>query len=272
MNDMQSFGDIAKQAADEMEAEAATNERQEHCPKHGDYTSRRYRFYAGGREHWSRCQQCADEAKAEQEAQDAARKAAEEAREHYERLNRAGIPHRFRSRTLDGFVADTDAKQRALATAKDFAEHFADKYAEGANLIFAGLPGTGKSHLALGIAQAIMPRWNSIYITARELVMRLRATWRQDSPISEIEMQETFTRTHLLIIDEVGVQFGTEAERTQLFAIIDERYREQVPTILLTNLDVEGFKSFIGQRAFDRLKECGEWVPFDWESYRGKRS
>ena len=83
-------------------------------------------------------------------------------------------------------------------------------------------------------------------------------------------MQQVFTHTHLLIIDEVGVQFGTEAERTQLFGIIDERYREQRPSILLTNLGLDDSKSFIGARAYDRLRECGQWVPFDWESYRGR--
>lgn len=270
MDDMQTIGDIAKQVADEIEAQPS--ERPENCPKHGAFVSRRYTLYEGGREHWSRCQQCQDEAKATLEAQDAARRAAAEAKQHEDRLNRAGIPNRFRSRTLASFVADTPPKQRALAVAQDFAASFRDKYATGANLIFAGLPGTGKSHLALGIAQAIMPQWNSVYVTARELVMRLRATWRPDSEVSEVELQQTFTRTHLLIIDEIGVQFGTEAERTQLFAIIDERYREERPSIMLTNLDVEGFKTFIGQRAFDRLRECGEWIGFDWESYRGQKA
>jgi DNA replication protein DnaC len=269
MDDMQTIGDIAKQVADDLEA--TPNERTETCPKHGEFVSRRYTLYEGGREHWSRCQACQDDTRLAYEAHEASRKASEEARQHEERLNRAGIPTRFRNRTLDAFVADTAPKQRAHAIAKAFAAEFSERYAEGANLIFAGLPGTGKSHLALGIAQAIMPRWYSIYITARELIMRLRATWRQDADVSEIDLQATFTRTHLLIIDEVGVQFGTEAERTQLFGIIDDRYREQMPSILLTNLDVEGFKSFVGQRAFDRLRECGEWVPFDWESYRARK-
>lgn len=269
MNDMRSLGDVMRELADDIEA--PPQERREHCPKHGEFASRAYTLYEGGRLHWSRCQPCETERKAAQEAADAARKAAEKARQHEERLNRAGIPQRFRSRTLESFDAKTDGQRKALGIAREFAAEFPQRYSDGANLIFAGLPGTGKSHLALGIAQAIMPQWHSIYVTARELVMRLRATWRQDSYVSEVDLQATFCRTHLLIIDEVGVQFGTEAERTQLFGIIDDRYREQRPTILLTNLDVDGFREFIGARAFDRLKECGEWVAFDWDSYRGRK-
>jgi len=264
---MQSFGDIARAVADDMQASDTIA----HCPKHGAYERKAYTLYAGGREHWTKCPQCEAEARAAAEAAEAAKRARDEAMRHEEMLNRAGIPARFRSRTLDSFVADTPAKQRALGIARAFADDFRARYTEGASLIFAGAPGTGKSHLALGIAQAIMPQWNSIYITARELINRLRDTWRKDSEVSELALQATFTRTHLLIIDEVGVQFGTEAERTQLFGVIDDRYREQRPSILLTNLGAQDFEGFIGARAFDRLREGGEWVQFDWESYRGRK-
>jgi DNA replication protein DnaC len=40
------------------------------------------------------------------------------------------------------------------------------------------------------------------------------------------------------------------------------------PTILLTNQDKAGLKTFIGERAFDRLTETSRWIPFDWASYR----
>jgi len=264
---MQSFGDIARAVADDMQASDTIA----HCPKHGAYERKAYALYAGGRQHWTKCASCESDARAAADAAAAAKRAQDEAKRHEEMLNRAGIPARFRSRTLDAFIADTPAKQRAYGIARAFADDFRDRYTEGANLIFAGAPGTGKSHLALGIAQAIMPQWNSIYVTARELIGRLRDTWRRDSDVSERDLQATFTRTSLLIIDEVGVQFGSEAERVQLFGVIDDRYREQKPTILLTNLGAQDFEGFIGARAFDRLKECGEWVQFDWESYRGRK-
>lgn len=260
------IGQVMDEIVDEPTERVAT------CERHGKFVSRRYQLYPGGRDHWSRCAACQEDARVAQEAEDAARTAKHIAEEHERRLNRAGIPSRFRNRTLGSFVAETDAQKRALAIAQAFADEFADRYRRGATLIFSGSLGTGKSHLALGIAQAIMPAWNSIYVTARELVMRLRATWRDDSPISEIELQRTFAGTHLLIIDEIGVQFGTEAERTQLFGIIDERYREELPTIFLTNLDIDGFKAFVGQRAYDRLRECGQWVAFDWDSYRARKA
>jgi len=266
MKNMESIGDLGKALGIDLHPV----ERIQSCPKHGDYPSRRFIIREGGNEHWTQCKKCCEEQKAEESAREITRKATEQAKQHEERLNRAGIPFRFRTRTLASFVAETPRQRHALAIAQDFADNFRDRHDTGANLIFAGGVGTGKSHLALGIAQAIMPSWTAIYVTASELVMRLRETWRRDSVISEVELQMEFARTHLLIIDEVGVQYGTDAERTQLFGVIDARYREQKPSIFLTNLDRDGFEIYLGQRSFDRLREGGIWVPFTWESYRGK--
>ena len=75
----------------------------------------------------------------------------------------------------------------------------------------------------------------------------------------------------LLILDEVGMQYGTEAEQITLFDIIDKRYRDLKPTILLTNQNSSGLKQFLGERSFDRVKEECIWVTFLWASHRGKR-
>lgn len=72
----------------------------------------------------------------------------------------------------------------------------------------------------------------------------------------------------LLVIDEVGVQYGTEGEQTILFDVLDLRYRGMLPTILMTNQDLSGMKGFLGERTWDRVRETCRWVPFDWESYR----
>src|SRR5260364_148967 len=62
------------------------------------------------------------------------------------------------------------------------------------------------------------------------------------------------------------------ASRSFLFDVLNRRYRDMRPTILLTNLGKAGMKAFLGARSFDRLREGGIWVPFDWESYRGKEA
>ena len=65
--------------------------------------------------------------------------------------------------------------------------------------------------------------------------------------------------------------FQSEAERVHLFDVLDGRYRDRKPTVLISNLDGKGFHECLGSRLFDRLTETGSAViTFEWESHRGK--
>ena len=69
----------------------------------------------------------------------------------------------------------------------------------------------------------------------------------------------------LLVIDEIGVQYGTDSEQNILFDVMDRRYRDMMPTILLANLklkrekpeDPAGLREVLGERIYDRLTETG---------------
>jgi DNA replication protein DnaC len=242
-------------------------ERPDTCAEHGDYTARG--FALGKTTHWIGCPVCSqrkqDEAAAEQAKKDAA-----EAQFRVEgRLAQSGIPIRYRSKDFASFVADSPDKEKALTTSMEFAHNFDEHYRKGTVVVFSGMPGTGKSHLAIAIAQAVMGRHTALYTSAIDAVRMIRNTWRRDSEQTETQVLNTLASVHLLILDEVGVQYGTEAEQVSLFDIIDKRYRDLMPTILLTNQGKAGLKTFLGDRSFDRLREGGIWIPFDWASQRG---
>lgn len=237
-------------------------EREAECPEHGQYRS----FRIIGKV-WSRCPECqAALVRAEQE--EARRRAAEDAEaRHRGMIAAACIPARFVGRTFKNFVAETDAQRHALTVAGEFAESFAEVTCRGSGLIFAGKPGTGKSHLAAAILQSVMSPAVR-YLTCMDLIRAVRETWRKDAEKSESQVLRYLEELDLLVIDEVGMQYGTDGEQTILFDVLDRRYREVKPIVVLTNQDKTGFKGFVGDRTFDRLSETARWVPFDWESYR----
>lgn len=237
------------------------------CETHGGYVSTGVK-YMGRREVWTRCPDCV-EAELAAERQAEAQKQAEREREQLERMiDDALIPPRFIGRSFENYVASTDGMKSALQIARDYASGFDEHYKRGTGLIFSGLPGTGKSHLASAILQGIMPKYNGMYTTCMGIIRSVRGTWRRDSESSETEVLNSYSHVALLVIDEIGVQYGTDGEQTILFDILDRRYRNMMPTILLTNQAKKGFKEFIGDRSFDRLVENSRWVPFDWDSYR----
>ncbi len=232
------------------------------CEKHGAFESRRIIGKI-----LSRCPKCESERRVAEQA-----KEAEEARRHTEalrakRLGRAAVPERFQGRSFDTFIADTPEKMRCLSVVRDYCENFDGNARKGSGLILSGMPGTGKSHLAGAVLQAHLEK-DVLYATCLDLIRMVRETWRKDSSQSERQVLSYLSGLDLLVIDEMGVQYGTDGEQTILFDVLDGRYRSMKPVILLTNQNAEGLKAFVGERTFDRLRETCRWVQFDWGSYR----
>lgn len=237
------------------------------CADHGQYTSSGVRFL-GKREIWTPCPDC-EEARLAATRHAEAQEQAERERARLEAmLGQAAIPRRFMERSLDNFVAETTEQQNALSVTREFAKNFAHHAERGDSLIFSGLPGTGKSHLGAALLKAVIPEYVGLYITCTGMIRAVRATWSRDSERTEVDVLREFGTVELLVLDEVGASGGTDNEQSLIFDILDRRYRDMRPTILLTNLDKSGFKSFVGDRVFDRMTEVARWVSFDWASYR----
>lgn len=244
---------------------------QRECETHGSFESigQKVGWYDGKtKELWSKCPACLAEFDEEKRREKAEREAEEAEANRHAQLAGAGIPARFAERTLANFKAEGKAQADAAEIARDFIENFQTYRKKGASLVFSGRPGTGKSHLALAILQGIMPRYIGRYVTCMDVIREVRSTWRKDSEKGEAEILKDLCDQPLLVIDEIGMQYGSDGEQTILFDVLDLRYREMRPTILITNQDKEGFKTYVGERIFDRLTESARWVPFAWESYR----
>jgi DNA replication protein DnaC len=248
-------------------------ERDATCGEHGAYVSKGQRFNLfAKREHWTGCPQCVALARAAEQRAEAEKRAEHARKLIAEQLDAIAIPSRFIGRTFDTFEASTPEQTHALAITRDYAANFNALRKQGAGLVLSGQPGTGKSHLAGAILQALLPQHVGLYVTCMDLIRMVRATWRRDSEKTEGEVLTMLGRVALLVIDEIGVQYGTDGEQTVLFDVLDRRYREQRPVVLLTNQGRKGFREFIGDRSYDRLRETSRWVPFEWPSYRQRMS
>lgn len=239
------------------------------CPEHGGYTSRGTRYTIGkGREIWTPCPECsAARVEAEREAAEIEKRQREQAALE-EMLGRAAIPVRFIGRTFENYRADTAGQRAALTASRDYAENFERHARTGESLLMLGKAGTGKSHLATAILQSIMPAHCGLYTTAADVIEMVRETWRRDSEKSQARVLQMLSTVPLLVLDEVGVQYGTESEQNTLFQIIDRRYRDRRPLVLMANLQPAELQSLLGDRVYDRLREVSKVLTFDWESYR----
>jgi len=248
------------------------------CPVHGDYESRRVSPSI-----WLGCPACAKEA---EEARNAAEASALAQEVVQRRLWLSGLQGRFVHARFENFVAHSEEQNLVLQACKDFVESLDDQQG---GLTLVGQPGTGKTHLGSSMVNALIRDHHkaAMIFSSREIVRLLRSTWGNrpqpvvaryasvrgeyvtlTRPETEAGMLDMLAHVPLLVIDEVGAQFDTNAEIVQLFDVIDARYKQQLPTVVLSNLTGTELKETLGDRAYDRLREGGRFLVCKWESHR----
>ena len=182
------------------------------------------------------------------------------------RIKAARFPAR---KTIEEFDFD---HQRSLK--RDTLLHLGalDFVAARENVVFLGPPGTGKTHLAIGLGiRACQAGHRVAFATASEWVGRLAHAHNQG------RLQDELTRlgrTPLLIVDEVGyIPFEAEAANL-FFQLISARY-ERASVIVTSNKPFGRWGEVFGDPVvaaamIDRLVHHAEVVSLKGDSYRLK--
>ena len=160
---------------------------------------------------------------------------------------------------------------RALATPAWIANYRAAHAAvcRGHTVIMHGGWGTGKTRCAAEVARSYDSR-DSLYVTAMDFFMDIRATYKRDSDECERDVVGRLADCPLLVLDELHLRSDSLWENNLLTCLVDRRYRNELPTILVSNLSVEGLVENIGPAIIDRVNGAGLRLEFAWPSFRRK--
>lgn len=246
------------------------------CPTHGPYVQREVTF--AGRTMMSGCHRCAIEHGREKfnaEVSEVIREGRANRRKAVlENLKAgSGIPERFATKGFDNYQVASADQESALKVAKNFAIKFEKLHRDIPGLIFSGTTGTGKTHLSCAIGNHILLEGKSVlFASAMKVMGYIKATYSRNAKRTEEQAYQDMLDIDLLIIDEVGVQRGTDEERIILTEIINNRYADKKPTILLTNLTTVEIQALLGERIIERFKEGGFVIECKWASHRARRS
>lgn len=251
-----------------MSAVMNAEKRMDHCEAHGEFESTF--IVLGGVNDWTGCPKCSEE-KVERERsaemEDMRREAAH--RQMEKMLGYACLPPRFAGKTFETYQAGTEQQRKYLGKCQDYAHNFPEHCRAGDGLMLLGSPGTGKTHLAVATLNEIINthRCPGLYTTAARMFRRIKDTYGKSGE-SESQAIEAFTNPAILVLDEIGVSFGSDAELNYLFDVMNERYEQCRPTIVVSNVQPNELGQWMGDRVVDRLRECSKLMVFDWESAR----
>ena len=196
------------------------------------------------------------------------REAAEqEARRHHQAV--ADLKRRgFTDPVMRGWTfANDNGKCPQMKHAHFYVENWTAMQEENIGYLLWGGVGTGKSYFAGCIANALMEQEVTVRMTNFALILNdLTASFEGRN-----EYIARLCRAPLLILDDFGMERGTEYGLEQVYNVIDSRYRSRRPLIVTTNLSLQDFQhpqDTAHARIYDRLMEMCAPIRFSGENFR----
>lgn len=181
-----------------------------------------------------------------------------------QRIERAQFPSRNHLEELDRAALPPEAQKRLpqLETL-DFIEL-------GQNIVLAGNPGTGKTHIAIGLGiKACQEGYKVLFTTVPRLITQIRES-RSEQKLRGLENQ--FEKYDLVICDEFGyISFDKQASEL-LFTHLSLRAGRKA-TIITTNLAFNKWQELFGDAVLaaamvDRLTHKAHLISMNGPSFR----
>jgi len=137
-------------------------------------------------------------------------------------------------------------------------------------VILSGGPGTGKTHIAIGLAAAACQRGKKVkFYRVTELITQMLEA-REERLLGRLRTQ--LARLDLLVLDEFGYVPASQVGAELLFDVISTAY-EKTSVIVTTNLPFERWTEVLGNErlvgaTLDRLTHRCHLLEATGESYR----
>ena len=141
------------------------------------------------------------------------------------------------------------------------------------NLLITGSTGCGKSYLACAIGrQACSFGYRTLYFGLNRFLERISTSRLEGSFIKLLNQIE---KTHLIILDDFGLQSMDGATRLALLQILEDRYGKK-SVIMTSQLPVTKWHEYIGESTIadaimDRLAVNAHRIDLKGESLRKKK-
>ena len=173
----------------------------------------------------------------------------------------------FEDHALYSWTFDKDnGINPVMKVARDYVDKWSDALSGNTGLVLWGDVGTGKTFFAACIANALVEQNVSVKMTNFSTIL--------NDLFTESDKNKYLNRLNdhsLLIIDDLGIERGTEYALEQVYNVIDTRYKSGKPLIITTNLTLDELKTpadIPHKRIYDRVLGMCVPVMFNGMNFR----
>lgn len=153
------------------------------------------------------------------------------------------------------FESDDRRDPNASSACRRYAERFEDMLKSGCGLLIYGKVGCGKTYLAASIANALVEQGRYVLMdTLPALTARMNAGFGAER---EYWLRK-ISAAHLMVLDDFGIERGTDYALEQAYEVVNARYRAARPLIVTTNLSLQQLmneQDVARRRIYDRVRE-----------------
>jgi DNA replication protein DnaC len=155
-------------------------------------------------------------------------------------IARTKIPRRYEHCTLESYDSSYPSATRSLKQAHMSARKFIESYPLetcGTGLLLTGSIGVGKTHLAVGILQALVQERGAtgLFYDYRELLKQVQNSYNRQVSATELEILAPVFEAEVLVLDELGASKPTDWVWDTVAHILNTRYNDRRTTIITSN-------------------------------------
>ena len=138
---------------------------------------------------------------------------------------------------------DNPIGRQALSKVYIEVRRYAREYplSEKPGLLLIGLPGVGKTHLAIAAFRTLMSRgFEGRFFDYQALLDSIQRGWDEQAGTADRAAYQQALDAEILLLDDLGARRSIEWVEDTITAIITSRYNDRKPLIATTNLSDSG--------------------------------
>lgn len=148
-----------------------------------------------------------------------------------------------------------DTAAKALETCKSFVKSCLEGEKARGLYIF-GQVGSGKTHLACGIANELIKGGVEVlFVVVPDYLDEIKHSWDRGSDYNEKEILDSAREVEVLIMDDLGAHSYSEWTKGKIYTILNYRVNNSLPTVITSNLEYHETEDYLDYRISSRLIE-----------------